>query len=316
MVRIHHARTLSATPPVTARLGLASTAVGRAAITIEPVDARTQLRRFADVPYVLHHDDPRWRPPVRAWDQWRLDARRHPYFDRGDAAYFLARQAGQPIGRIAAHISHRDAEVGAFGFFDAPDDIDVAAALLDASRRWLDEQGVSAMTGPVSWSGDDEFGVLVEGHDLPAVTGLPWHPAWYGDLLVRAGLTPAEKRSTHRIATDPAAGEMPNASDDPPPGHAGRYADRHLVLDGIAAVPDVSGAIAGASLRSAWQVARQARTRSFDTAVCVCCDGDPAALVPLLAGAAAHAGYRWLLAPWSPDGAPPERTHRVFSTEW
>lgn len=290
--------------------------MGRAAITVEPVEARTQLRRFAEVPYALHHDDPRWRPPLRAFDQWRLDARRHPYFDRGDAAYFLARRAGQPVGRIAAHVASSEAADGAFGFFDVPDDVEVAVALLDAARTWLSEQGANSMTGPISWSSEEEFGVLVDGHDLPATTGRPWHPASYAELLAAAGLAPGEKRATHRLATDRGAEEPPPGCDTSPPEHAGRYADRHLVLDGIAAVPDVSGLIAGASLRSAWQVARQARTRSFDTAVCVRCEGDPAALVPLLSRAAAHAGYPWLLAPWSPGDDPPERVHQVFSTEW
>jgi hypothetical protein len=111
--------------------------MGSALVTVEPVEARTQLRRFRDVPFLLHGDDARWRAGVRAYESWRLDARRHPYFDSGDAAYFLARRAGQPVGRIVAHRSRPDEQDAWFGFFDAPDDDDVVTKLLDAAEGWL-----------------------------------------------------------------------------------------------------------------------------------------------------------------------------------
>lgn len=288
-----------------------------APVTVEPVEARTELRRFAEMPYALHHDDPRWRAGVRAWEEWRLDARRHPYFDRGDAAFLLARIGGRPAGRIAAHVAGSDAVgAGFFGFFDAPDEPAVVEALLDAAHEWLAEQGATSMTGPVSWTADEEFGVLVDGFEHPARTGAPWRPAWYAERLLAAGLVPGERRVLYRLAAESADGPAPEPADLPPPSHAGRYADRALVLDGIAAVPDVSEALAGASLRSAWRVARAARDRAFDTAVCVRCDGDPSVLVPRLRAAADAAGYRWILAPWAPDDRSPQRTYQVFSRSW
>ena len=299
-------------------------------VTVEPVESKAQLRRFADIPYLLHGADERWSPGVRAYESWRIDARRHPYFDRGDAAYLLARRAGRPVGRIAAHVDRSGAVDGWFGFFDVPDDGAVAGALLDAAQEWLDEQGARSMTGPVSWTPEDEFGVPVAGTEHRGLTGRPWRPSWYADQLRSAGLEPGEQRSTHRLATDaPGArsGELDGAEAtqntarvrgggrDVPP-HAGRYADPRLVLDGIAAVPDVSATLARASLRSAWRVARRASERAFDTAVCVRCTGDPAELVPALRAAAGAAGYRWLVAPWAPEGVEPETTNQVFSRRW
>src|SRR5690606_2326608 len=110
----------------------------------------------------------------------------------------------------------------------------------------------------------------------------------------------------------------PRADDRPVdlPPHAGGYADPALVLGDIAAVPDVSQDLARASLRSAWRVARRARERAFDTAVCVRCDGDPAELVPRLVNAAGRAGYTWVVAPWAPPGTEPETVHQVFTAAW
>lgn len=285
-------------------------------ITVEPVESKAQLRRFADIPYLLHGADERWSPGVRAYESWRIDARRHPYFDRGDAAYLLARRAGRPVARIAAHVDRAGAADGWFGFFDAPDESAVVAPLLDAAQAWLDEQGARSMTGPVSWTPDDDFGVPVAGTEHRGLTGRPWRPAWYADQLRSAGLEPGEQRSTYRLPTEPgaAAGDPPLGGDPPP--HAGRYADPRLVLHGIAAVPDVSSTLARASLRSAWRVARRASERAFDTAVCVRCTGDAAELVPALRAAAGAAGYRWLVAPWAPEGVAPETTNQVFSRRW
>lgn len=282
-------------------------------VTVEPVETKPQLRRFADVPFVLLGSDARWSAGVRTYEQWRHDARRHPYFDRGDAAFHLARRAGRPVGRIAAHVDGSGSDQGWFGMFDVPDDPAVTAALLEAAATWLREQGATSMVGPVTWRPDEEFGVLVEGFEHPSATGRAWHPPWYAEQLRAAGATPAERRPTFDIATAGWGADVPPASGEEPPPHAGGYADPGLVLDGIAAVPDVTGLLAGASVRSAWRLARQARERASDTAVCVRCDGDPALLVPRLLAASRHRGYQRLLAPWSPDpDAAPARVHQVF----
>ena len=89
---------------------------------------------------------------------------------------------------------------------------------------------------------------------------------------------------------------------------AGPYADQGLVLDRIAAVPDLAP-----GLRDARGFARRARRAEWDTAVVVRVDGPPADLVPALVAAAGAAGYRWVLSPWTPDpGSPPETVHAVY----
>lgn len=290
--------------------------MGNGLVTVEPVESRSQLRRFADVPYLLFGDDERWSPGVRAYESWRIDARRNPYFGRGDAAFLLARRAGRPVGRIAAHRPGPAHEGGCFGFFDVPDDAAATTALLDAARSWLREEGASTMTGPVSWRPEEDFGVPVHGFEHRGLTGRPWRPGWYAEQLRAAGLEPGEVRHTYRLSTAASAPAVPQPVPDELPPHAGGYGDPALVLDGIAAVPDVSGTLARASLRSAWRVARRAKDRAFDTAVCVRCNGDPVVLVPQLLSAARHAGYAWAVVPWAPAGTEPETSHQVFTAAW
>jgi hypothetical protein len=283
-------------------------------VTVEEVAGRTELRRFTELPQALHGDDQRFAPLLLAWERYRLDPRRNPYFERGDAAYLLARRRGRPVGRVAAHLP-ADGAPGRFGFWWVEDDGAVARALLDAAQAWLAERGCSSMTGPLSFTADEEAGVQVEGHDVAGVTGRPWHPSHLADQLAAAGFEAVDDRPTWRLPT--AEGGPAVLSGDDAPGQAGSYADPRLVLDGIAAVPDVSDALRTSGVRDAWRLAARARRRDWRTCTVVRCTADPAVAVPTLQAAAGVAGYRWVVAPWSPDPeATAEVVHRTYRRTW
>jgi hypothetical protein len=280
------------------------------AVTVEEVAGGKARVRFAELPAVLHGEDLRFAWPVMGWERYRLDPHRNPYFERGDAAYFLARRLGRPAGRITAHLDEPGG-IGRFGFWCSIDDLDVAGALLDAARAWLRERGCGSVTGPTSFTAAEEEGLLVEGFDASGLTGRPWHPPSQARLLEALGLEPDARRPSWRLATTEAGPER--SPGGAVPGHAGRHADTRLVLDGIAAVPDVSGALHRSSLRGAWRLAQRARTGAWTTATVVRCDDDPALAVPALLTAAGRAGYTEVVAPWSPDpDAPPEAVHQTY----
>jgi hypothetical protein len=282
-------------------------------VTVDEVGRGKDLVRFIELPQALHGDDPRFAPPVLAWERFRL-ARRNPYFEHGDAALFLARRGGRLAGRIAAHLPEPDAP-GRFGYWSAIDDPAVAMALVDAAKAWLEEQGTRTMTGPWSLEPDDERGVLVEGFDAVGTTGRPWRPPWEARLLDELGFAKVADEPTWRLPMTEVGPELPLGG--PRPGQAGSYADPRLVLEGIAAVPDLSGALRTSRLRGAWGLARRAREGDWEGCTVVRCSADPAVAVPALVAAAGRAGYRWVVAPWSPDpGASPETVHRTYRLSW
>jgi hypothetical protein len=202
---------------------------------------------------------------------------------------------------------------GRFGFWACADDAEVAGELVAAARGWLRERGCSTMIGPLSWEASDEPGALVEGDGVLGTTGRPWRPAWEATLLVEAlgeVAVVAEDRTWRVPAVS--GGAAPDPSGDAP-GQAGSYGDPRLVLGPIAAVPDLSGALRGSRVSSAWALARRVRERDWDACTVVRCEGEPATLVPGLVAAAAAAGYRWVVSPWSPDpSARPETVHRRY----
>jgi hypothetical protein len=288
--------------------------MARAPLTVAEVDGRKELTRFAELPVALHGADPRFVAPVGVWERFRLDLRRNPYFEQGDACYFLARRAGRPVGRRAAHVPQPGA-VGRFGVWTVADDEEAARELLAAARGWLSEQGCRSMRGPLSFEPDDEPGVLVAGHDRAGRTGLPWHPPWEAALLEAGGGQREGERPMWRLPATADGPEPPPVAGRPPQG--GAYVDPRLVLEGIAAVPDVAAAVRSAGLRGAWSLARRARSAAWDDAVVVACDGDPAVRVPLLQAAAGRAGYRTVTAPWSPDpSVAPEVVYARLRFEW
>ena len=286
-------------------------------MAVEEVTGGKAMVRFVELPQALHGHDPRWAPPVMAWERFRLDPRRNPYFERGDGVYLLARRLGRPVGRIAAHIEAPGGD-GRFGFFTCTDDADVAAALVDAARQWLHDQGCTSMTGPYSFDPADEPGLVVEGIDVPGVTGRPWNPPWEARLLADQGFMTVADQPWWRLGASDAAVERVDVDDAAPlPGQAGPYGDRRLVLAGVAAVPDVADALRHSSFRSAWRLAKRARAGDWEACTVVRLTDVAGLAVPRLQAAAGAAGYRWVIAPWSHEpGAPPEAVHRIVRATW
>ena len=262
-------------------------------ITVEPVRRADQRRRWHEIGRVLFADEPRWAPPLRAYEKW-LVSRRHPYRRVAELDRWLVRRRGQVVGRIAAPPVDGD-DVAWFGGFECADDAHAVRALVEAVRGWAVERGATRLRGPALYLPDDgDAGVLVEGFEHPGGTGRSWHPPWYAAHLGGAGLQPAEAFPRWRLRTG--GGAAPALAPGPVPPHAGRLGDPRLALEHVAAVPDVSDV---------------AHARRPTEASVVYVDGDPAVLVPQLLAAAAS--YEAMWAPWCPDPARgPDIVHRLY----
>ncbi|MDQ3433527.1 MAG: hypothetical protein M3481_02395, partial [Actinomycetota bacterium] len=93
-------------------------------VGVRPVDSRSDLRAFIDLPYRLHANSEQWVPPLKIERRLFLDKRFNAYFSHADAALFLARREGRVVGRISAQIDHAFNEYqgndwGQFGFLEA-----------------------------------------------------------------------------------------------------------------------------------------------------------------------------------------------------
>lgn len=193
----------------------------------DPVD------EFIDLAWRINAPDPQWIAPLRMSLRTALDRSKHPFHDHADVAYFIARQDGLPVGRIAAIVNHLHNEyqqdrVGFFGLFECVNDSQVATALLETAAAWLGARGMETMRGPMNFSTNEEVaspGVLIEGFDTPPMAMMTHNPPYYAQLLEDFGLAKAKDLTAYWL------------EGAEPPERFARNIDRILARDEVTVRP-------------------------------------------------------------------------------
>jgi GNAT superfamily N-acetyltransferase len=167
-----------------------------------PAERRRFLRAGMDV----YRGDPNFVPELDRDLLRRTDPAAYPFFLHAEVDHLVAVRDGRDVGRVAA-IRNRLAEefrrdrAGWFGWFECERDPSTAKALFAAARERLAGRGCDSMIGPVSYSTNETCGLLVEGFDGPPVLMMAYNPPWYADLLLAAGLAPAEDLLAWEVLT-------------------------------------------------------------------------------------------------------------------
>ncbi|MBL8601920.1 MAG: GNAT family N-acetyltransferase [Myxococcales bacterium] len=162
-------------------------------ITITRIDPGQNIADFLKAGEVVFASDPAWAPPLKIEIEDRLNPKKNPFFERAQAAYFIARRDGQIVGRCTASIDSEHNRVwnektGFFGFFDTLDDDAVGKALLDEAAAWLKARGMTRMMGPFSLYANEDVGLLVEGFDTPPMIAMAHSRSWQDRIATAAGL--------------------------------------------------------------------------------------------------------------------------------
>ncbi len=146
-------------------------------IVVKEVLKKRDLRTFVKLPFSIYKKDPLWVPQLIRDDMEVLDREKNPAFENADARLFLAYREGRPVGRIAAihsRVANQKYKTRnlRFGWFDSPNDPEVAAALFKKIEDWAEKLGMETITGPHGFCDLDPQGMLVEGFDqLPTIAG-------------------------------------------------------------------------------------------------------------------------------------------------
>ncbi|KAF0183968.1 MAG: hypothetical protein FD164_565 [Nitrospirae bacterium] len=158
-------------------------------------EARTEreIREFIEYPLFLYRDDPLYSPQLTR-DLVPHFTDKNPFFRHAEARYFLAYRDGKIVGRIASIINHlhnqyHSDHTGFFGFYESINDQAVADALLCAVEADLRMRGMQIIRGPVSFSTNEECGLLVEGFEYPSMLMTPYNKRYYDSLMKNAGYT-------------------------------------------------------------------------------------------------------------------------------
>ena len=165
-------------------------------VEIVPVTTADEREAFIRLPWALYADDPAWVPPLLRERRRHLDPAINPSLKTIDARLWLARQRGQPVGRISAqinraHLARHDDGAGHFGFLETVESEAVAAALLETAEKWLRARGMRRALGPFNFSINEECGLPVDGFEAPPSIMMPHGRPCYPRLLEACGYAKA-----------------------------------------------------------------------------------------------------------------------------
>jgi hypothetical protein len=166
-----------------------------------PIDTQNprDVRRFLEVPFHVYRDIPQWVPPLETDARLMLDRRRHPFYRRSDAGFFLAlNDAAQPVGRLAVlhnvpfnEFNHQ--RTAFFYLFECTEEPNAAQALFEAAFDWARARDLSRIQGPKGFSALDGTGFLVAGFEHRPALGIPYNPPYYSRFVEAAGFKPMDE---------------------------------------------------------------------------------------------------------------------------
>jgi len=178
-----------------------------AAIDVVEVESPSQLKKFIKYPNKLYKDDPNYVTPLISERLEFLDKKKNPFFQTANSREYLAYCNGKIVGRIGtcinfAHNEHHLEKAGFFGFFDCPDDYEIASMMLRVAMINLKKDGADIMRGPVSYSTNHECGFLVDGFDSPPKIMMTYNQPYLPKLCEKFGFTKAQDLFAYRITEE------------------------------------------------------------------------------------------------------------------
>jgi len=162
------------------------------AVRCEPVQTRRDQKAFLNLEREVYRDDPHWVPPLWQVRRELVGFKPHPFYDDADRQALLVRRGDKVVGRLLAIINHghnrcHDEQRGFFGFFECLDDIEASNELFATAMRWLRDQGMTDVRGPVNPSLNYDCGLLIDGFDSPPTFLIPYNRDYYERLIEASG---------------------------------------------------------------------------------------------------------------------------------
>jgi len=141
-------------------------------LKLKEVSNKKDLKRFIQLPYIIHKNHKEWLPPLIS-DEWKVfDRKKNHSFEHADTIMYIAEKDDKVIGRIMGIISHtynsgHSEKNARFCFAECYDDAEVYDALIQSVEKWGKDKGMEKLIGPLGFSDKDPQGYLVEGFEDP-----------------------------------------------------------------------------------------------------------------------------------------------------
>ena len=161
-------------------------------VTIKTVSSVKDFKTFARFANRLYKGNKYYVPSMPMDDLSTFSKEKNAAFEFSDAEFYLAYKDGEVVGRVAAIINHKANEAWKvkqvrFGWIDFIDDMEVAAALLDAVIEFGRKAGMTQIVGPLGFTDFDPEGMLVDGYDRLGTMALIYNHPYYPEHMKKHG---------------------------------------------------------------------------------------------------------------------------------
>ncbi|MFH2094764.1 MAG: GNAT family N-acetyltransferase [Bacteroidota bacterium] len=177
---------------------------------IEVADKKTR-EAFYQVARDIYKNDSNWTCPLDIEIEGIFDPAGNKCFKTGNAMRWILEDGkGAYIGRIAAFYDQLKANVnndqptGGIGFFECSDNQDAANLLFDTACKWLKDNKMEAMDGPITFGENiTNWGLLIEGF-MHQGYGMQYHHPYYKKLFESYGFQEYFQQYTyHKDLSEP-----------------------------------------------------------------------------------------------------------------
>lgn len=172
-------------------------------IQIKEAKNKKEIIDFVKFPFSIYKDNPYWVPSIINEEVKSFNPK-NDIFKTVDVRFFLAYKNNKLVGRVACCINWTEVnDLGKpkvrFGWLDMIDDLEVTKALLDAVKKYGQENKMKYIEGPMGFSNMDKAGMLTKGFDqIATMIGLYNYP-YYPKHLEALGFKPEAEWIEYQI---------------------------------------------------------------------------------------------------------------------
>lgn len=173
-------------------------------MNVVEVGSKSTIKEFIQFPVRLYKNENSWIRPLDKDIESVFDPKKNKTFRNGKCIrWILQDDAGRTIGRIAAFVNQKtvskdnDQPTGGVGFFECINDQQAANVLFDKAKKWLEDEGMEAMDGPVNFGERDKWwGCLVDGFEIEPNYNCNYNFPYYQELFENYGFQTYFKQFT------------------------------------------------------------------------------------------------------------------------